>query len=154
MHDFDVQRQDSGLHILCRASLSLSCLATPDPDQAGACKRLTGESSSRLQGFSDYDSVGPQAQSISYDDDYDLTAQCLNLAHNSGLTNTSCKAWFEDNQGNCTSSEALLFPSPSGPLGRNGESLISHALSPSLPRKSAQTNRSSSTTTSPRTKLN
>jgi hypothetical protein len=120
VHDFDVQRQDSGLHILCRASLSLSCLATPDPDQAGACKRLTGESSSRLQGFSDYDSVGPQAQSISYDDDYDLTAQCLNLAHNSGLTNTYCKAWFEDNQGNCTSSEALLFRVRVGPSEEMG----------------------------------
>lgn len=62
-----------------------------------------------MQGFSDYDSVGPQAQSISYDDDYDLTAQCLNLAHDSGLTNTYCKAWFEDNQGNCTSSETISF---------------------------------------------
>ncbi|GAA5884081.1 hypothetical protein JCM3774_002960 [Rhodotorula dairenensis] len=51
-------------------------------------------------GFSDYDSVGPQAQSVSYDDDFDLASACLNDAHNAGLTNTYCKAWFEDNQGN------------------------------------------------------
>ncbi|GAA5963405.1 hypothetical protein JCM8115_001215 [Rhodotorula mucilaginosa] len=63
-------------------------------------------------GFSDYDSVGPQAQSISYDDDYDLTAQCLNLAHNSGLTNTYCKAWFEDNQGNYESVKLHYYLTP------------------------------------------
>ncbi|GAA5991852.1 hypothetical protein JCM10908_002237 [Rhodotorula pacifica] len=51
-------------------------------------------------GFADYDSAGPLAQSISYDDDYDLTAQCLNEAHNAGYSNAQCRAWFEDNQGN------------------------------------------------------
>ncbi|POY73812.1 hypothetical protein BMF94_3353 [Rhodotorula taiwanensis] len=50
-------------------------------------------------GFYDYDSVGVTAQSFSYNDDYDLTAQCLNQAHNAGYSNAMCRAWFEDATG-------------------------------------------------------
>lgn len=76
------------------------------------------------------------------------------MAHNSGLTNAYCKAWFEDNQGNCTSPDTLslgrFVPAPSPKKQKSGESLtLARSFRPAS--DPAQTNRSSSTTTSPRT---
>lgn len=59
------------------------------------------------------------------------------MAHNSGLTNAYCKAWFEDNQGNCTSPDTLslgrFVPAPSPKKQKSGESLtLARSFSPCL----------------------
>lgn len=82
----------------------LSFVLTSSSYLLDSCERSTDcDYPNRRQGFYDYDSVGVTAQSFSYNDDYDLTAQCLNQAHNAGYSNAMCRAWFEDATGSCKS---------------------------------------------------